>query len=68
VGVAIPAQGRTDEVGQMAKAVEVFKENMITADRLAAEEKAAQAARERRQAAMEQHTQDIGVSPSGVMA
>jgi methyl-accepting chemotaxis protein len=68
VSVEIPARGRTDEVGQMAAAVEVFKENMITADRLAAAEKAAQAARERRQAAMERYTQDFGASISGVMA
>jgi methyl-accepting chemotaxis protein len=68
VSVVIPAQGRTDEVGQMAAAVEVFKENMIEADRLAAAEKAAQATRERRQAAMERYTQDFGASISGVMA
>jgi methyl-accepting chemotaxis protein len=67
VSVVIPAQGRTDEVGQMAAAVEVFKENMIEADRLAAAEKAAQATRERRQAAMERYTQDFGASISGVM-
>ncbi|MFL5289087.1 MAG: methyl-accepting chemotaxis protein [Rhodopila sp.] len=68
VSVMIPAQDRTDEVGQMAAAVEVFKENMIEADRLAAAEKAAQAARESRQAAMERYTQDFGASISGVMA
>jgi methyl-accepting chemotaxis protein len=33
--VEIPAKGRTDEVGQMAEAVSVFKENMIRADELA---------------------------------
>jgi methyl-accepting chemotaxis protein len=68
IGVDIPARDRTDEVGQMAAAVEVFKENMIKADQLAATEKAAQATRERRQAAMERYTQDFGASVSGVMA
>jgi methyl-accepting chemotaxis protein len=37
-GVEIPAQGRGDEIGQMAAAVQVFKENMIEADRLRAEQ------------------------------
>ena len=31
----IPAQDRTDEIGQMAEAVQVFKDGMIAADRLA---------------------------------
>ncbi len=66
--VEVPARGRADEVGQMASAVEVFKDSMVKADELAAAEKAAQAARERRQAAMERHTQDFGASISGVMA
>ena len=46
--VEIPAQGRTDEVGQMAEAVGVFKENMIRADELAATEKIEQLAKEQR--------------------
>jgi methyl-accepting chemotaxis protein len=36
--VAIPGLGKTDEVGEMAKAVQVFKDNMIEADRLRAEQ------------------------------
>jgi methyl-accepting chemotaxis protein len=48
VSVQIPAQGRTDEVGQMADAVAVFKDNMIKADELAAAEKTAQALKEQR--------------------
>jgi methyl-accepting chemotaxis protein len=36
--VEIPAQGRGDEIGQMAAAVQVFKENMIEADRLRGEQ------------------------------
>lgn len=34
----IPGAGRTDEIGEMAGAVQVFKENMIEADRLRAEQ------------------------------
>jgi methyl-accepting chemotaxis protein len=35
--VLIPGTGRTDEIGVMAVAVQVFKDNMIEADRLRAE-------------------------------
>ncbi|HUB48909.1 MAG TPA: methyl-accepting chemotaxis protein [Acetobacteraceae bacterium] len=66
-GVAIPARDNQDEIGDMARAVEVFKENAIAAERLAAEQATARAAKERRQAAIEQHTQDFGKSISGVM-
>jgi methyl-accepting chemotaxis protein len=36
--VAIPAAGRKDEVGEMAKAVQVFKDNLIESERLRAED------------------------------
>ncbi len=65
--VAIPGIGRGDEIGGMAGAVQVFKDSMIRADALEAEQKAARAARERRQAALQQHTQDFGTSVAGVM-
>ena len=35
---AIPGVGRADEVGEMADAVQVFKDNMIEAERLRAEQ------------------------------
>jgi methyl-accepting chemotaxis protein len=41
--VVIPARGRGDEVGQMAEAVDVFKQNMIETDRLRAEQEALKA-------------------------
>ena len=44
-GIEIPAQGQGDEIGRMAGAVQVFKENMIKADRLAAEQAEEQEAR-----------------------
>ncbi|MEN2991038.1 methyl-accepting chemotaxis protein [Tistrella sp. BH-R2-4] len=50
-GVAIPGADRGDEIGAMAKAVETFRDSMIRADALAAEQEAAradQAARRRR--------------------
>jgi len=36
--IAIPGLGRKDEIGEMAGAVEIFKNNMIEADRLRAEQ------------------------------
>ncbi len=38
--ITVPAIGRRDEIGAMAGAVQVFKENMIAAERLAAEQAA----------------------------
>ncbi|WP_159994463.1 methyl-accepting chemotaxis protein [Roseomonas sp. 18066] len=52
MGVAIPGAGRADEIGAMAAAVQVFRETMATADRLAAEQAAERAGKERRAAAV----------------
>ena len=60
--------GRKDEIGDLARAVEVFKANMIEAERLAAEQEAARAARSRRQDAMDHHTRVFGTSVTDVMA
>jgi len=65
--IAIPATARQDEIGHMAEAVQVFKQNAIETERLTAEQTAARAAKEQRQAAMERLTQDFGASVSGVM-
>ena len=46
--ITIPGTGRGDEVGEMADAVQVFKDNMIRADKLAEEQKQAQEAQLRR--------------------
>ena len=51
--VAIPGVGRTDEIGAMANAVQVFKDNAVRANTLASEQKAEQTAKEKRQAAIE---------------
>jgi methyl-accepting chemotaxis protein len=51
--VEIPGVGRRDEVGAMADAMQVFKNNRIAADSLAAEQEAQRAARERRAVRME---------------
>jgi methyl-accepting chemotaxis protein len=51
--VTLEATARDDEIGDMSRAVEVFKENMIKADGLAAEQQAEQGRKERRQSAIE---------------
>jgi methyl-accepting chemotaxis protein len=66
--IEIPGSGRKDEIGAMAAAVVVFKDNMREADRLGAAQIAEHAAKERQRAATDQHTQDFGTSISGVMA
>ena len=44
---------RGDEIGEMSRAVSVFRENMITGDRLAEEQSAEQGRKERRQHAVD---------------
>jgi methyl-accepting chemotaxis protein len=51
--VEIPALASRDEIGEMAKAVEVFKANMIRADELAEAQRAEQERKEQRQRAVD---------------
>jgi methyl-accepting chemotaxis protein len=64
----VPAQERRDEIGAMARAVDVFRRNGQRARQLAAERDADHATRARRQVAMDQHMQDFGSSVSSVFA
>ena len=64
----IPATDRNDEVGQMAQAMLVFRQNAQEARALQAAADQAHVLKERRQAAMDRHTQDFGTSAAGVMA
>ncbi len=48
MAVEIPARGRTDEVGRMAETVQMFKDGMIAAERLSAEQEAERAAKAQR--------------------
>ncbi|GGI26557.1 methyl-accepting chemotaxis protein [Bradyrhizobium guangdongense] len=53
LSIAVPGVGRKDEIGEMAAAVEVFRTNMMEAERLRAEQAEADArAREQRRADM----------------
>ena len=58
---------RKDEVGQMAKAVQVFKDSMIEADRLKAEQEEAQKVAAARSATVDQLTRDFDTSVQGVV-
>jgi methyl-accepting chemotaxis protein len=53
LSAAVSETHRKDEVGQMAVTVQVFKDGLIRADRLAAEQAEEQAAKERRTVAIE---------------
>jgi methyl-accepting chemotaxis protein len=65
--IEIPNVGREDEVGAMASAVLVFKENAIEADRLAGEREAARIAREKRAEAIETMTREFDAKVSQVL-
>ncbi|WP_170245162.1 MCP four helix bundle domain-containing protein, partial [Pararhodospirillum oryzae] len=67
LSVEIPARGRGDEIGQMAQAVEVFRENAQRAERFAAEDKRQQAERDRRVEALRTLTTDFDTTVSGVL-
>ncbi|HEX3991448.1 MAG TPA: methyl-accepting chemotaxis protein, partial [Acetobacteraceae bacterium] len=64
----IPGLDRKDEIGRMAQAMLVFRQNAQEAHRLQGEAERVRVAKDRRQAAMDQNTQDFGTSASGVMA
>ncbi len=53
--IDVAGADRRDEVGTLARALEVFKQNGLENERLQAEQKAEQAKKEQRQAAIEQH-------------
>jgi methyl-accepting chemotaxis protein len=65
--VRLPHSG-IGEIGAIAAAAAGFLDKLRENGRLAAEAAAARETRDRRQAAMDQHTQDFGASVSGVMA
>ncbi|HTP85220.1 MAG TPA: methyl-accepting chemotaxis protein [Alphaproteobacteria bacterium] len=67
LSVEIEGGDRKDEVGQMVRAVQVFKDSMIEGDRLAAEQKAEQARKEQRQVAIEGFIKTFDESVSGAL-
>jgi methyl-accepting chemotaxis protein len=65
--IKIDGATRGDEIGGMARAVVVFKENMIKADRLASEQAAENAAKEQRRLAIEQMAQRFETDVSAIL-
>jgi methyl-accepting chemotaxis protein len=66
--VAIPGQDRRDELGQMAKAVDVFKRNMIEADRLRADrEDAERRAEAEKRATMNRMADEFEAGVKGIV-
>jgi methyl-accepting chemotaxis protein len=65
--VAIPALDRKDEIGNMAAAMQVFKDNAIRAERMAAEQRQEQEAKLRRTEMLEQRTAAFDRSVSSAL-
>jgi methyl-accepting chemotaxis protein len=60
--------GRGDEIGRMAEAVQIFKDSMIEADRLAAEQAAERQTKEKRAVALEALTRRFEVKVGTLVA
>lgn len=67
LAVAVVGAERRDEVGGMARALDVFKQNGLERQKMAAAEQAALAARAARQQAIEQMTAEFDRSISGAL-
>ncbi|MBT3536895.1 MAG: HAMP domain-containing protein [Rhodospirillaceae bacterium] len=65
--IEVPGIERGDEMGQMAEAVQVFKENMIRNDELVAEQKAESVQREQRARKVEQLAADFDIAVGDVL-
>ncbi len=67
LSVAVPSLANADEIGDMAKAVEVFKENAVRARTVAGEQEAEHAARERRTQTIDGLTKSFDQSVSSML-
>ncbi len=65
--IEVPAVDRNDEIGEMAQSVQVFKDNMIKADELAAEQEKERAAREERARTVENLANDFDSNVGSVI-
>jgi hemerythrin-like metal-binding protein len=65
--IEIPGAERGDEIGSMAVAVQVFKENMIRAEQLGEEQEQAQARREKRQSRIDNYISDFELTMMTVL-
>ncbi|TWB35138.1 methyl-accepting chemotaxis protein [Nitrospirillum pindoramense] len=64
---AIPGADRQDEIGAMARAVQVFRDGLVEADRLAAAQREAEAAKARRVAAIDSLVSDFDRQSSDIL-
>ncbi len=67
MAVAVPHVDRQDEVGRMAGALEVFKENMIRSERIAAAQRDEQAAKARHGQHVDQLCQEFDHGVTGII-
>ncbi len=67
LSTTIAGAGRSDEIGEMANAVQVFKDSMIEADRLKAEQEQAQRVAAERSALVDRLTKDFDDKVQGVV-
>jgi methyl-accepting chemotaxis protein len=65
--IDVPASDRGDEVGAMARSVEVFRNNAIKADALAAEREAEEEKKEKRRQFLDELTRGFDRTASGVL-
>ena len=65
--VIVPALDRADEVGQMARTVEVFKQTAIEADALGVAQAASQARRDKRMQSMDRLTGSFQTDVAGII-
>ncbi|WP_376992674.1 HAMP domain-containing methyl-accepting chemotaxis protein [Azospirillum lipoferum] len=65
--IAIPGAGQKDEIGAMAAAVTVFKENALTARRLEAEQRAEQERKEARSATVDRLVVEFEDTVAGIL-
>jgi len=65
--VEIPARDSRDEIGDMARAVEVFKGNAVEAERLAGEQAAERAAKEQRAARLAEMVRRFEAQTAGMV-
>ncbi|MBY0337380.1 MAG: MCP four helix bundle domain-containing protein [Acetobacteraceae bacterium] len=66
-GFTLPDGARSDEIGTLVRSIDACRTGLREADELANRQRVEQDARNRRQGAMDRHTQDFGASISGVM-
>jgi methyl-accepting chemotaxis protein len=66
-GIGVPFLDKTDEVGDMARAVEIFRDSMIRADSLEAQKRAAEAERHSRAQQREALTDAFGHSATRLL-